>query len=154
MSLGYETHQKILEEFVKKTDKPILELGAGDSSTRQIHEWTSNYIMTVDDDEIWLNKYRDLECDRHGFKLWDDFVFFSEYTMCDWGLVFVDLSTQELRKEAVLKYKDADYLVIHDGNYMFRDSFTREEFSGLFKYWKEFDELFPTTVVASNKYLI
>lgn len=152
MSLGYETHQKVLKEFVQKTDKPILELGAGDSSTRQIHEWTSNFILTVDDNEAWLKKYEDLKCDRHDFRMLDIYEFI--YSGTEWGLVFVDLSTQELRKEAVIKYKDADYLVIHDGNYMFRDSFTREEFSQIFKYWKEYDELFPTTVVASNKFEI
>ena len=31
---------------------------------------------------------------------------------------------------------------------------TTEDFSALFKYWEEYDELFPTTVVASNKYEI
>jgi hypothetical protein len=148
MSVEYGTHQKILQEFILKTDNPVLELGAGDSSTMQIHEWTQNYILTVDDNETWLNKYIDLKCDRH------DFAMLGEYEDKNWGLVFVDLSTQELRKEAILKYKDADYLVIHDGNYMFRDSFTKDEFSSLFKYWKEFDELFPTTVVASNKFEI
>ena len=153
MFVGYETHQKVLEEFIRKTDKPILELGAGDSSTRQIHEWTSNSILTVDDNEVWLNKFIDLKCDRHGFELLNDSVI-DICSRIDWGLVFVDLSTQELRKKAILKFKYADYLVIHDGNYMFRDSFTREEFSELFSYWKEFDELFPTTVVASNKFEI
>ena len=144
----YATHQIVLKEYISRTTKPILELGSGDSSTRQIHEWTENYILTVDDNETWINKYLDLKCDRH------DFAMLGEYEDKEWGLVFVDLSTQELRKEAVIKYKDVDYLVIHDGNYMFRDSFTREEFSALFKYWKEYDELFPTTVVASNKYEI
>ena len=151
MSLEYGTHQKILREFILKTDKPVLELGAGDSSTRQIHEWTENYILTVDDNETWLNKYLDLKCDRHDFRLLYQYPDYDDYK---WGLVFVDLSTQELRKKAIIEYKDADYLVIHDGNYMFRDSFTKEEFSALFKYWKEYDELFPTTVVASNKYEI
>ena len=151
MSLEYGTHQKVLREFILKTDKPILELGAGDSSTRQIHEWTENYILTVDDNETWLNKYADLKCDRHDFRLLYQYPDYDDYK---WGLVFVDLSTQELRKKAIIEYKDADYLVIHDGNYMFRDSFTREEFSSLFKYWKEYDELFPTTVVASNRYEI
>jgi hypothetical protein len=154
MSIEYETHQKVLREFVLKTDKPILELGAGDSSTRQIHEWCTNYILTVDDNRMWLERYSDLEGSRHGFMMLYELEEDKLYLDFNWGLVFIDLSTQELRKQAVLKYKSADYLVIHDGNYMFRDSFTREEFSDIFRYWKEFDELFPTTVVASNKFEI
>lgn len=142
------THQIVLKEFIAKNQKPILELGSGDNSTRQIHEWTENKILTVDHDQVWLDKYEDLKCDRHDFKL------LGEYEDEDWGVVFVDLINWELRKEAILKYKDADYVVIHDSDYMFKEVFTRDEFSQLFKYWKEFTELVPNTTVASNKYEI
>ena len=140
------THQPILKEYISRTKKPILELGSGDNSTRQIHEWTENYIVTVDDSITWLNKYLDLECERHEFHL------LGNYKERKWGLVFVDLITWELRKEAILKYKNADYVVIHDSERMFANVFTKKEFSELFKYWKEFTELYPNTVAASNKF--
>ena len=142
------THQPILKEFISRTKKPILELGSGDNSTRQIHEWCENKILTIDTNELWLNKYIDLKDERHDFRMFDD------YEDEDWGLVFVDLINWELRKEAILKYKDADYVIIHDTERMFADVFTRQEFSKLFKYWKEFTELLPNTVAASNKFEI
>ena len=142
------THQIVLKEYISRTTKPILELGSGDNSTRQIHEWCKNKILTIDDNEVWLNKYLDLKDDRHDFKMLDN------YKDRKWGLVFVDLINWELRKAAILKYKDADYVVIHDSERMFGDVFTRKEFSELFKYWKEFTELYPNTVAASNKFEI
>lgn len=142
------THQIVLKEYISRTTKPILELGSGDNSTRQIHEWCDNRILTIDDSELWLNKYLDLKDDRHDFRMLDD------YKDEDWGLVFVDLINWELRKAAILKYKDADYVVIHDSERMFGDVFTRKEFSELFKYWREFTELYPNTVTASNKFEI
>ena len=139
------THQPMLKEFISKTTKPILELGAGDSSTRQIHEWCQNRILTVDDSAYWLNKHIDLQDERHAFRMLDD------YQDEDWGLVFVDLINWDLRKEAILKYKDADYVVIHDSEWMFAHVINADEFSKLYKYWKEFKELGePFTVVASN----
>ena len=95
-----------------------------------------------------MNKYLDLECKRHEFHL------LGNYKERKWGLVFVDLITWELRKEAILKYKNADYVVIHDSERMFANVFTKKEFSELFKYWKEFTELYPNTVAASNKFEI
>lgn len=142
------THQRVLREYISRTGKPILELGSGDNSTRQIHEWTENRILTIDDNATWLNKYLDLKDERHDFRMLND------YQDEDWGLVFVDLINWDLRKEAILKYKDADYVVIHDAERMFDSVFTREEFSKIFKHWKEFTELLPTTVAASNKYEI
>jgi len=35
-----------------------------------------------------------------------------------------------------------------------KEVFTKAEFSKLFKYWKEFTELLPYTVAASNKFEI
>jgi hypothetical protein len=145
------THQLVLKEFIEKTDKPILELGAGDYSTRQIHEWTDNKILTVEHNENWLDKYQDLKCDRHDLQLLGPL---EEWNDTEWGVVFVDLINWKLRKQAILLYRNADYVVIHDSEYMFREVFTRDEFSGIYKYWKEFIELFPHTTVASNKYEI
>ena len=81
------THQIVLKEYMSRTTKPILELGSGDNSTRQIHEWTENNIVTIDDSITWLNKYLDLECKRHEFHL------LGNYKERNWGLIFVDLIT-------------------------------------------------------------
>jgi len=147
--LAEATHQDILREYVNKTRKPILELGAGDSSTRQLHAWTDNHILTVDHDANWLDKYEDLKCERHDFQL---LASLDEWSDGDWGIVFIDLINWKLRKDAIYLFRNADYVIIHDSEYMFKNVMTREELSIIYKYWKEYTELTPNTTVASNFY--
>ena len=153
--LAEATHQMILFEYARKTSKPILELGAGDSSTRQLHAVTDNLIVTLDDHLEWLVRYYDLRSDRHFFIEVKDFLKYFEKDNDEWGLVFVDASTWEIRKAAIKKYTGADYVVIHDADYMFSAIMKREEFAGLYKYFREYTSVgSPTTVVASNKFKV
>ena len=86
------THQPILFEAVRQTKGAILELGAGYSSTEQIHLLAEGRkILTVDDNQVWLDHFRHLESDTHQFALFSDKLF-EEYGR-DWPVVLVDLST-------------------------------------------------------------
>lgn len=149
------THQRILFEAIKHTDKPILEIGAGDSSTRQLHSETTNKIVTIDDHLEWLTRYYDLKCDRHEFIfVAQNWKVFFDTDKTKWGVVLVDSSTWEQRKYAIGKYINADFIVIHDADWMFDSGiFTPEQFSKMYKYWVEYScpEIpSPTTVLCSN----
>jgi hypothetical protein len=168
MSFGFDTHQEVLLAVLKKVDKPILEFGAGDYSTRLIHDTLKGRnikIRTIDDNLLWLNKYLFLKSKNH------EFIFLSEedsleYISNDdekWGLVFIDSGSWKVRGMAVKKYKDsADYVIVHDCDYFPENNtntnYSRERFFGktiahaniktqnlgkrdysdVFKYWKEF----------------
>jgi len=160
------SHQLGLLYAVKHTSKPILELGAGESSTVQIHEATKNRILTIESHPHWLSRFTHLRSENHSLVLMSSFQmleFFKEDTT-EWGLVFVDCQGGNWaeRQAAIKKYKDiADYIVVHDTEYSAVMNFfgrvveEKRNFSKEFKYWIEFHPVgmtdVPATVLASNK---
>jgi hypothetical protein len=168
--LGVGSHQQVLLEAIRRSgNKPILELGAGDYSTPLIHEAAKGrYIVTTDHSKMWLSRYWKLECKSHAFLLMDDDEV-QEYYKRDttnWGVVFVDSITWDVRVPAIQKYKDtSDYLVIHDTGYSAQIGVFGKlingirDFSDWFKYWVEYLPINnipedPPTVLGSNFFLI
>ena len=164
---AYKSHLSVLLEAIKRTDKPILELGAGDGSTRQIHNATKGFITTIEDSKAWLNRFLDLQSARHRLLLLSEKEMIEKFFANDttaWGLVFVDSATWVGRASAINKYKDtADYLVIHDTDYSVQTGVFgkttesgKSDFSDTFKQWIEFIPTQksalgqPPTVVGSN----
>ena len=146
------THQPVLFEAVRQTTGPILELGAGDSSTRQLHDMTDRYILTIDDQMPWIEPYRDLVSERHNIMFLPTTQSALYYRMMrqDWGLVFIDSSTWDMRLAAIIAFKDVPMVVIHDGNYGRENGVV---FGKYFKYWAEYQRVgidIPTTIIASN----
>lgn len=147
------THQPVLFEAVRQTTGGILELGAGDSSTRQLHEMTDRYILTVDDQPEWIEPYKDLLCDRHQFMFLPTHQSENYYKSMrrEWGLVFIDSSTWAMRLAAIKVFaQEAEVVVIHDGNYG-RDAGV--VFEDHFYFWAEYRQEgidIPTTMIASN----
>lgn len=148
------THQPLLFEMIKRTDKPILELGAGESSTRQIHELAKDrLIVTLDDSIEWLKQYKDLASNHHYFWLVNkevvEGVLWYEYDETNYGVVLVDLSTWELRNKAIKHYKKtSDYIIVHDSE--------NPLFINEFKYSKEFIIVpgMPHVTLGSDFYTI
>jgi len=173
----YGSHRFVVEEILKRVTKPVLELGAGDFSTVQIHEALKNKkisITTIDDSEEWLNKYCKLESKLHKLLLKNDEGIreFYKNDSTKYGLVFIDLGKWELRVDAVMKYKNvADYIILHDCNYypdngIFGKTIKKinvayrikgvRNYSDVFKYWIEFfmkdwNIHSPPTLLGSNK---
>ena len=139
------THQPILFEAIRQTKGAILELGAGYSSTEQIHELAGNRkILTVDDSQVWLDNFKHLANDRHEFALFSEDLF--EKYGRDWSVVLIDLSTWEQRMWAIEKLRYfAEYLIIHDAE--------NKNLNRLFVYHREYtvnDFPQPRTLLASN----
>jgi hypothetical protein len=165
-TLGVGSHQQILLEAIKRSgNKPILELGAGDYSTRQIHEWgKGRSILTIETNQKWAERYKDLRSEEHLIEVlrWYEQNLFFKTDTTQWGVVFIDSITWEDRLPAIKKYKDtADYLVIHDTGYSAQVGVFgkvidgRRDFSEWFKYWVEYLPLpnipeDPPTVLGSN----
>lgn len=168
------THQPVLFEMIRRTQGGILELGAGDYSTRQIHEVAKGRkILTTDNDPVWLNRYSDIATDTHKFLLLNSKAikqFYIDDTE-NWSVVFVDNDTWLNRVPAIMKYRNtAEYVIVHDAQRgvnegywgkivrpMAESSFGERDFSDIFKYWIEFLPVnwrmdYPTTVLGSNKH--
>ena len=180
---GYESHRFVLEHVIKMLkNKSVLELGAGDFSTNQIHEIIGNEnskIITIDTDLSWLEKYMHLKTDYHDLIYWDidKLNDFFNNDKNQWGLVFVDTATFESRISAIMKYREsADYLILHDCDYYANsntigktikpvnaqqnDMGIRDYGKEVFKHWVEYsiedwasyNSWIPPTLLASNKY--
>jgi hypothetical protein len=157
------THQLVLLYIINKTNGTILELGAGDCSTRQIHEIAKGRkILTIDHDSSWIKRYYDIKTKLHKFRLISNEKIKDFYLKDNehWSVVLVDNIHWDIRVPAIMRYKDtSDYLVVHDaqfsvetgnwGNYVDGN----RDFSDTFKYWIEFSAgEGPTTVLGSNKF--
>ncbi len=161
---GYATHQLVLLDAVQRTNKSVLELGAGGHSTAQIHNALKNQgikFLTVESNKEWLSKYEHLKTDSHDLKYIKDIEKFYAEDSVQWGVVFIDNNYAKDsdvwwgRKLAVSRYKDvADYIVLHDCDAILindgtfgkaikpidpaaHDSGVRD-YSKTFKYWIEF----------------
>lgn len=161
---AWGSHQLVLLDIIKRTEKPILELGAGDYSTRQIHDECKNQITTIEEAEEWYFRYKYLADKRHEFLILSEDILINDFIANDtiqWGVVFVDCGTWVGRVAAIKKYKNiADYVIIHDTEYSASMGYfgkmlgDKRDFSEDFKYWIEFMPYqmiqLPATVVGSN----
>jgi hypothetical protein len=157
------THQPVLLEIIRRTKGPILELGAGDYSTRQIHNTAKGReILTIDHDIQWLNRYKYLKNKKHKFKLISNNNIKNFYLKDKkhWSVVLVDNIHWDFRVPAIMRYKDtSDYLVVHDSQFAAESRNWGKivegvrDFSDTFKYWIEFSTgEGPSTVLGSNRY--
>ncbi len=161
---GWHTHQEVLFTMLRKINKPMLELGAGEFSTIQIHETLKDRgvkALTIESDKEWLSKYTHLKTDSHDLRHIEDIEKFYAEDNEQWGLVFIDnnyTKDSDLwwgRKSAVSKYKDtAGYIILHDCDAILINDNTFGEalkpidpdthdpgirdYSKTFKYWIEF----------------
>ena len=175
---GWATHQMVLLDTLKRINKPVLELGSGNNSTIQIHNALKNKnirILTIEQDQKWLNKFTHLKSDLHDFKCIDDSNIqkFCDTDNENWGLAFIDCPTWDARKIALQKYSNvAEYVILHDCDAIVigDDTFGKEskridpvnhdpgirDYSKTFKYWIEFfvdgwRRQHPPVLLASNK---
>lgn len=174
---GWGSHQLVLLDVLKRVNKPVLELGIGNYSTKQIHDSLIDRnieILSLECDADWVRKFLYLKNEKHRFHYYteENIKDFYQNDNREWGLVFIDNSTWDARVAAIKKYKDvADYIIVHDcdalstGGWMGRtiamlDNKHKKkglrDFSDIFRYWIEFfiDDWpgdHPPTLLGSNK---
>lgn len=178
----FATHQPFLWHYLKKTTKPILELGSGNGSTYILHCYSKKHnipLVTIDHDESWLSRYYPLRSDLHSMihvnveNGWEAFL--RAIPDKEWGVVFIDQGSWQSRADAARLLKDkADYILIHDFDAVVRlcglGKIVREigegEKEGEFDMTSEFSYSLaawpeehpwpyitgPPTLIASNKY--
>ncbi len=173
---AFATHQPFLWHFLKKTKKPILELGAGYGSTPLLHTFSEHFsipLTTVDHDWNWLGYFKEYQSTLHELVYADiEEEGWESYIHCipekEWGVVFIDQGSWQSRIDTARALRDkADYIIIHDVDYLVREcDFGKNgddefDFSSEFPYFKTFypEEPWPAptgppTLVASMRHEI
>ncbi len=176
----YSTHQPVLYEVLLRTQGSVIEFGCGAGSTKLLHHFCEKYdrhLLSIDDDEEWLHKFRGFETPKHEFIYVKDWrVFLSSagrraWQYCD--LAFVDNEPWAVRHWIIQAIRNtAKFVVLHDcdyfpGNDIFGKNIKQIDgienkglrtYDDIFKYYKEFFPLEPwpfpqtgpPTLLASN----
>lgn len=145
----WSTHIPILLKAVNLTDKDVLELGSGPSSTPLLH-WVCKYknsrLYTVEEDKDWFAWANRFHSNQHKIVSIDDMEKLP--IKQQWGVVFVDHSAMRRAKDIIRFKNNADYIVIHDTE--------QGKFYNYDGVWKHFKNIYtwkdcrPWTTVVSN----
>jgi hypothetical protein len=142
------THLPILIKLVNMTNGPILELGTGIFSTPYLH-WAcfenKRKLVSYEEKQSYFEMVKQYVCDYH-------FIFtdLNKIEEEHWSIVLVDQYPSG-RKESIKKLvNSADYIVLHDSNDEYDETYKYSEIYPLFKYRYDFDKVLPRTTVVSN----
>lgn len=113
----WNNHLFLLWLALAETDGDVVELGCGDGSTVQLHDYcklNQRNLFSFDTDLEWLNKYKECESLTHSFTLVNNWDLVKN--MCpNPSVVLVDHAPGERRIEDVKIYANAaEVLVLHD----------------------------------------
>jgi hypothetical protein len=129
----FYTHQPVLTEVIKATKGDILECGCGVGSTNLIKDLikgTQRNLVSLESNEEWLNKFKDLESDTHKLykinatnddtienaSIWVDFI--KTIDTGNFEVIFIDSSPWLSRKVVYDYFKSKpNVIVIHDFDY-------------------------------------
>ncbi len=129
---NWSNHRYLLWAALEKTKHlrlPILELGCGTGSTPYLQQYCKDNnlkLHSFDFDKEWADKFG-----AHHVTDWNDLTWNH-----DFGVVLVDHSPGEHRKEALKKLTHSQIIIVHDSEpkgWNASDYQVREQF-GLFKY--------------------
>ena len=148
----FGSHLAPLTTAVLNTEGPILELGAGDTSTPLLHALCMpgrRRLVTVDTNRGWLGRYADLQTDWHRLvhasaERLEDVMATAER----WGVVLVDHQPLERRAADILHLRSrAQVLVVHDVEdpaYEYKRALSQ------FRYTYTYNRFIPWTAVVSD----
>ena len=153
----YGTHIPVLATAVYLTRGmgPVLELGAGDSSTPLLHAMCRDRkLVTIETDAKWLGKFKAFEGPDHRLEAvekWDDWI--KAPGPERWAVALVDCAPGEDRVKLIRHLKDkAIFVVVHDTEKDWGSAadYKYEAVLPEFKHVSEYRYLRPYTVVASD----
>lgn len=112
---GYGTHQPFLFAAIAATSGRVLEIGAGDYSTMQLHALcraSRRRLLTIESSDDWMGKFIHLATDWHLFSRETDP---GVLTSSRWAVCFLDQSPNyERGKTLQLLRNNVDIFVSHD----------------------------------------
>jgi hypothetical protein len=145
---SWSSHLPLLIGVMNQSEGPVLELGAGLTSTPVL------YWMCFDQDRAFVSyesnpEYAAMLSDYGVRQIdsWDQ----ADIDSVHWGVVLIDHAPPERRHIDVARLKDnADHIVIHDSQRHLDRYFHYKDIYGLFKYRYKYGKVKPHTTVLSN----
>ena len=150
---AHASHISILTRTFDASKGDVLEIGTGYFSTLLL-DWlgsiSNRVIFSYESNINWYQRAKKFESQNHKIILckdWDS----ADFDKKHWGLVFIDHDPPARRKVEVLRLaKKADFIVIHDTNPIYDQSYGYSVLWPKFKYVRHFKKYSPWTTVVSN----
>jgi len=133
------------------TKLPILELGAGEFSTRILRGlFPDREIISLENSKKWYDHLKNTleDTDKHKLQWIPDWSHVLKFMTCEWGVVFVDTDPISSRVELMDLFKStSNIVVLHDS-----EAVLFEQGKKLFRSGIEFRTMSPWTFIGSNHY--
>lgn len=116
----WNNHLPLLWLALEATEGPVIEMGCGDGSTRQLHEYCKDagrMLYSFDTDEDWLNKFRsECESETHKFHRIINNWEIAQQICPHPSVILIDHAPGERRIVDVKNYSDKvnGIIVMHD----------------------------------------
>jgi hypothetical protein len=143
------THIPVLINALRQSEGDVLELGLGISSTPLLHMLCADQdrkLFSFDNDETFIEMFKKYRSGSHQIDLvtdWDSIL------VRDYGVVFIDHKPDYRRKYDAEKFRNAEFVVLHDSEP--NGLYDYEAIYPLFEFRYDYTK-FPThTTVLSNK---
>lgn len=141
----WSSHIPLLIKVMQQSDGPVLELGAGPSSTPLL------YWMCFDMDRPFTsyetNKEYSDAMSKFGVQHVENY---DKVEAKPYDVVFIDSAPPERRHIDVERFKDSNFIIIHDSQRHLDQYFHYKSIYHLFKYRWKYGKVKPHTTVLSN----
>ena len=155
-SLG-GSHIPVLVKMIEKVSGPVLELGAGHSSTPLLHWLCAEKglpLLTLEDDKKWFDEFASFNSFLHRVAFvenWNKLNHFKVYDT-EWSIALIDNNpvTKRARMAKRLR-RHCDYLLLHDAEPENDKKNKYSQIYHLFKHIYIYDKVYPFTAIVSMK---
>jgi len=154
LGIHWGTHLPVLIQLMDKTAGDVLELGTGVFSTPYLHYacmLQGRKLVSYENDPEYYEAnlgYQNIKGD-HTVSFVDDW---SKIPIeKKWDIAFIDVLPEIERKELARRLKDcATYVVLHDAQNKWEETYQYSEIYPLFKYKFFYKPFWPKTAILSN----
>lgn len=117
----WSNHRPLLWLALENTNGPVIEMGCGDGSTRQLHAYCADNnrrLYSFDTDADWLNRFSDCATDQHTFHHIVNHWEIAQKICPNPSVILIDHAPGERRIVDVKNYSDhmapGGIIVMHD----------------------------------------
>lgn len=111
---NWTSHMPLLIKLVERTEGPILEIGSGPYSTPILHwlcSFTGRKLVTYENVESYYKFAKQFQSKYHSIRFIKDW---DELPVLKYSIVMIDHEPSERRVVDIERFKDSDYLIVHD----------------------------------------
>ena len=111
---NWTSHMPVLMKLVRGTEGTILELGSGPYSTPILHwlcSYTGRKLITYENVPEYYKFARQFQSKYHSIRFIDNW---DEVPVKKYSIVMIDHEPSERRVVDIERFKDSDYLIVHD----------------------------------------